>query len=158
MLYCIHSNGRVACLDRPSPLSPCEAAIECRERAAVVHGTWHMVHDYLVQVRPRSTKRSLLCMQTPGVVLICPLERASRCIRTGACVVVRHRTFGIVGAARMMKLLGVGVLLMAVRAGAFGVMLQATSFRRVARPASSQAFTTSAVTARGGRCVAYLAQ
>lgn len=68
----------------------------------------------------------------------------------------RQRTYGILITARMMKLLGVGVLLMAMRAGAFGVMLQAKSVRRVDHPASSQASQTTA--AWSGRCVAYLAQ
>lgn len=56
----------------------------------------------------------------------------------------------------MVKFVGVGVLLMIVRAGAFGVLLQAKSVRRVAHPAKRPASQTSAVTARGGRCVAYL--
>lgn len=75
-----------------------------------------------------------------------------------ACIVIRQRPYGILGAARMVKFLGVGVLLMVVRAGAFGVLLQAKSVRRVVHPAKSQASQTSAVTARGGRWVAYLAQ
>lgn len=73
-----------------------------------------------------------------------------------ACIEARQRTYGILGAARMVKFVGVGVLLMIVRAGAFGVLLQAKSVRRVAHPAKRPASQTSAVTARGGRCVAYL--
>lgn len=69
----------------------------------------------------------------------------------------RSCTYDVLGAARIMKLLGAGVLLMAVRSGAFVVTPPANSARRVAYPAGSPASQT-AVRARAGRCVRYLAQ